>query len=264
MPVAEKKAPEIKFSEWRPIGVCDQGEPRQRKAIFFSAADLAIVHAPSVNRQNWQDHPEIIKLIHRYAKKVAKISDITTEMARPAVSEIRLVGTIMRYNKTPSLNQQSEEGRVQLFEVTYIDQGKRKRWLWKVLAGILLGCLLALIAVFIAEMMVQTPNSQAKIPFCGTKRSSATYVSHLYQAQQAMENYLNRLPVGYRKSCYFSRGGVVSLETQLATCYLTIQTASLGRQQLSSNVLKRIDRCVERICQRGLSHTQAYCHQLKF
>ncbi|MBF0288446.1 MAG: hypothetical protein HQM14_11565 [SAR324 cluster bacterium] len=264
MPVAEKGNPEIKFSEWMPIGVCDQGDDNKRKAVFFSERDLAIVNAANVNRQNWPDHPEVIKLINRYAKKVAQISDLTTGMARPAVSETRLVGTIMRYNKTPSLNQQSEEGRVQLFEVAYVDRGKKKTWLWKVVGGILLLVLLVLAMILIAEMVSQVYDSRDRTLFCGTKRSSVTYTSHLQQAQQEMEYYLNQRPVGHRNSCYFSRGGVVSLEKQLIACYLSVQTASSGLQPPAGHLFKKVGRCVERICQRDLSHTQAYCKQLKF
>ena len=62
------ETPTIKFAQWRPIGVCDNGPPNQRKAQLFSKLDFAIVTAPGVTRENWRQHPEVLKLIRRYAQ----------------------------------------------------------------------------------------------------------------------------------------------------------------------------------------------------
>ena len=57
----------LKFSEWRPIGVCDQGRANQRSARMFSKRDFEKICSPGVDRKNWEKIPQIRKLVERYA-----------------------------------------------------------------------------------------------------------------------------------------------------------------------------------------------------
>jgi len=66
----------LKYVQWRPIGVCDTGAGKERKAKMFSRGDLATVTNPEVNRENWPQRPEVMQLIHRYARDVAELLDV--------------------------------------------------------------------------------------------------------------------------------------------------------------------------------------------
>ena len=79
----------LKYIQWRPIGVCDSGSGKERKARMFSRSDLARVTAPDVNRGNWRQNQEVMKLIVLYANRVSKISALTEGMSSPEISEIK-------------------------------------------------------------------------------------------------------------------------------------------------------------------------------
>ena len=50
----------LKYVQWRPIGVCDAGEGKHRKAKMFSKVDLKIVTSPEIKRENWSiEHLDI-------------------------------------------------------------------------------------------------------------------------------------------------------------------------------------------------------------
>ena len=57
----------LKYIQWRPIGVCDTGVGKERRAKMFTRTDLAKVTSPEVNRENWRQQPEVLQLIQRYA-----------------------------------------------------------------------------------------------------------------------------------------------------------------------------------------------------
>ena len=116
----------LKYLQWRPIGVCDSGSGKERKARIFSRSDLARVTAPDVNRGNWRQNQEVMQLITSYAKEVAKLSALTEGMYSPEISEIKLVGAVLGLDQTPILNQESSDGKVQFFQVSFTD-GKPKK-----------------------------------------------------------------------------------------------------------------------------------------
>jgi len=264
---------EIKFSEWRPIGVCDQVHPiekNQQKAVMFDEKDLAIVTSPHITRQNWKSQPDLIQLIHRYAKKVKKISEITKEMKQPVVADIKLVGMVLDFRETPDLNQESAEGKVQLFQIEFKDLGKKKSYFWKIILGILAFILLSLIIYYVLQQSLPQGGTAS---LCGTQRSSQVYASHLNQVRAAMESYLEKLPYNYKKSCYFStRSSIESINTneqQLIRCYLTLKRVETALYPSPTQLLKNTSQCLRRICEKnlsrgGLPHLQNYCQQLKF
>ena len=116
----------LKYIQWRPIGVCDTGVGKERKAKMFTRTDLAKVTSPEVNRGNWRPQPEVLQLIQRYAHDLAVISNFTDEMLSPEITEIKLVGAVLGHEQTPNLNQESADGRVQFFQLSFQD-GKTKK-----------------------------------------------------------------------------------------------------------------------------------------
>ena len=116
----------LKYIKWRPIGVCDTGTGKERKAKIFSRFDLACVTAPEVKRDNWREHPKVIDLIQRYGRDVADLSSLTKDMLAPEIDEIKLVGAVLGHDQTPNLNLESADGKVQFFQVSFKD-GKTKK-----------------------------------------------------------------------------------------------------------------------------------------
>ena len=136
---------------------------------MFSRSDLARVTAPDVNRGNWRQNQEVMQLIARYANEVAKLSALTEGMYSPEISEIKLVGAVLGLDQTPILNQESSDGKVQFFQVSFRD-GKPKKTSfinWKKWLKFLLiaaGSIIALILIYLAIIQVpKLPDRFTKI-----------------------------------------------------------------------------------------------------
>ena len=117
---------QLKFIQWRPIGVCDSGEGNKRKAKIFSKVDLESITSPNIKRDNWRENTKVMKIITIYANDVAKISTLTNGMKNPEISEIKLVGAVLGIDQTPRLNQESIDGKVQFFQISF-KEGKVKK-----------------------------------------------------------------------------------------------------------------------------------------
>ncbi len=261
MPSANSQSTEIKFSEWRPIGVCDNGPPNHMKAKIFTQDDLAIATAPGIDRRNWRKHPELLKLIHRYAKEVAAMSSVTEGMIRPAVRDIKLVGMVLQYGKTPRLNQESEAGKVQLFQVEFFDKGKRRSWFWKIISALLLTLLLMLTGILIAEWMNQKSQSRNTVTLCGAKRSDPTYAQHLIQTESRLKTYT--YPFSRQIKCRFDSNSIPQQEQNIVRCYLDIQKTLAPSIHSTADPLYNVQQCIARICQKDLSALRSYCRALR-
>ena len=261
MPSSEKSPSEIKFSEWRPIGVCDAGAWNERKAVMFNAKELSLVQAAGVGRHNWQQSPKIKKLIHRYARKVAKISSLTQSMIRPDVAEIKLVGMVLHYHKTPTLNMESEAGRVQMFQIGFVDRGKRKLWWGKLLAMVLVALLLVVAVAFLQDMIFQKPQ-QRMTEMCAPRRTDPLYAQHLNQVQGQIEVHVSRFSPSFGHRCYFAPGSVASLEEQVVRCVLSLKTAP--SLQSEGAAFQKINQCVSNICRKEIPALRPSCQKLNF
>lgn len=249
----------IRYTEWRPIGVCDEGEGKARKAVIFSAKEIQAVTASNVNRHNWKENPEILKIIHRNAKKVAKLSPLTKGMIRPKVVDIQLVGVVLQFNRTPNLNSESEEGRVQLFQVRYLEHGKKKRWgRWLLL---MIGLLIGFIGLLILFEQDFNRAQQQLVATCGTKRSSRTYTMHLNRTINDLEAIIYQMPLAVQPVCEFSQRSIQSSETDLLNCYLSFQSLDSSVKPQSPQVQK-IEQCVQNICEKSLPHVTPLCKRL--
>ena len=168
----------LKYIQWRPIGVCDRGEGKERKAKMFTRADLAKITSPEINRENWRRKPEVLELVRFYARDLAKLSNLTSEMLSPEISEIKLVGAVIGHEQTPNLNQESTDGRVQFFQLSFQDGKPKnvpsknwKKWLiWLVItAAVLLG--MVLMFLMSGWFSLSSLNSNKKsVSLCSTNR----------------------------------------------------------------------------------------------
>lgn len=259
----------VKYSEWRPIGVCDTGPPNIRKAKIFTASDLSIIKHPGINRDNWDQHPKVLKIINKYARDVAKISPETTLMKKPVVSKVTLVGAVLQFSRTPGLNQESEEGKVQFFQVEFKDANtqrkKRRIWVWLLATFIFLVSFTILIILMTS---IQTRTSRKMISFCGTSRSSNTYSQHLREAQQEIgriTKHIKRMSTSYDREhqlCFPSGGSIGEREQQLLTCYNKIKRGFTPTSEPFKSKLGRVGRCIHQICVKQLPHLKSQCKRL--
>ena len=191
----------LKYLQWRPIGVCDSGSGKERKARMFSRSDLDRVTAPAVNRGNWRQNQEVMQLITRYAKEVAKLSALTEGMYSPEISEIKLVGAVLGLDQTPILNQESSDGKVQFFQVSFRD-GKPKKTSfinWKKWLKFLLiaaGSIIALILIYLSIIQVPkfTDRGTKRSESCGSNRQKKAYAEEIQSIRKSLLMDLTRLP----------------------------------------------------------------------
>jgi len=250
----------IKFSKWRPVGVCDTAAPGVMKAQMFTRKDYLIVTGSGVTRDNWKKKPEVRKIVYRYAKKLASMSSKTQGMKNPQASKIKLMGSIIRLEETPTLNMESETGKMQLFQVEFVDQAKVKKRTW--LGGILiLSLLLASLLLFLPggkkeNKQVESRNFRSsfqlsRTPFCEGNRNSADYSDQLDEVQWALQSAVDILKweesLQGLPNCSVGSGAIGSKEKKLLRCYNVIQKNN-ALYALSQEVQNKTNRCVRQLC----------------
>lgn len=267
----------IKYAEWHPVGVCDSGLDERRKTRFFKKRDLYVVNGDGVDRDNWRNNKEIIAIINRYAMDVAELSALADGMMNPVVADIRLVGAVTQHLKTPDLNEASEEGRIQFFQVRFEDQGlyppehvePEKTLPWKswALALMLIGAFYFAIQNFrmpapSPQAVVETPA----IPLCSSDRIGSVYSKHLQIAQKTITAQFEDLPAWSaltqsKENCSRSTDSLEEQELQVLRCYLRLNRNVEEVPGLSMNLLLPVQQCITRICAQALPHLRSYCRQ---
>jgi len=264
----------LKYVQWRPIGVCDSGLGKERKARMFSRSDLARVTAPDVNRGNWRQNQEVMELIARYANEVAKLSAMTEGMYSPEISEIKLVGAVLGLDQTPILNQESSDGKVQFFQVSFRDGKPKKtsfknwkKWLKFLLMSV--GSIFALILIYLVIIQVH------KLPDRGTKRNESctsnrqkkAYAEEIQAIRKSLLIDLSRLPEWSifgeaRAQCAPGKFKLIKQEQRLLQCYLTVRNRVNDLPVTARPDLGKIGSCVQILCSRGLPQLSSLCRRL--
>lgn len=261
----------MKFTEWRPIGVCDQASVHQISARVFTREDMAIITAQGITRSNWRKHPEVMEVIHRYAEDIAAFSSMTQGMMNPMVEKIQLVGIVLKYGNTPQLNRESKDGRAQFFQVAFRDRSIPSNSLkhryfrhWKrIMIGLLLAIGILLAAILSLSFLETTPSvemtSVPTVPACSTPHFSSTYAQHLSDARQELFTQMGTFPVSetqrlLREQCTPEPQLLERAEEKFLRCHAWSQEA-----YPQSSIPLWISACAENICQKHLSHLKAYC-----
>ena len=265
----------LKYVQWRPIGVCDTGSGKERKAKMFSKVDLATVTNPEVNRENWRQKPEVIQLIHRYAHDVAELSKLTEKLPSPEIAEIKLVGAVLGHEQTPILNQESSDGRVQFFQVSFED-GKNenissKNWKRRLKSRLITLAVLfgmALMLLIISQLSSYSLKSTKRsVSSCSTNRQSSVYSGQLRDIRKSLIADLNRLPAWStfkeaRVQCFGGRMDVNQQEQRLLQCLLAVRNRTKNMPSASRPNLNQIEDCASALCQRDLPHLFSSCKRL--
>ena len=264
----------LKYLQWRPIGVCDSGSGKERKARMFSRSDLARVTASDVNRGNWRQNQQVMQLIARYANEVAKLSALTEGMYSPEISEIKLVGAVLGLDQTPILNQESSDGKVQFFQVSFRD-GKPKKTSfinWKKWLKFLLiaaGSIIALILIYLA--IIQVPKFPDRVTkrneSCSSNRQKKAYTEEIQSIRKSLLMDLSRLPEWStfrvaRVQCAPGKLKIIKQEQRLLQCYLTVRNRVSELPVNARPDLSKIEFCVHNLCSRGFPHLSSLCKRL--
>ena len=264
----------LKYIQWRPIGVCDSGSGKERKARMFSRSDLARVTAPDVNRGNWRQNQEVMQLIARYASEVANLSALTEGMYSPEISEIKLVGAVLGLDQTTILNQESSEGKVQFFQISFRDSKPKKTSFinWKKWLKFLLiasGSIIALILIY--QVIIQVPKfsdrSIKRNESCSSNRQKKVYAKEIQSIRKSLLMDLSRLPEwstfrGARVQCAPGKLKLIKQEQRLLQCYLTVRNRVSDLPANARPDLGKIESCIQILCSRGLPHLSSLCRRL--
>ena len=265
----------LKYIQWRPIGVCDTGAGKERKAKMFSRLDLASITAPEVKRENWRQHPKVMALITRYAQDVAELSTLTNGMRAPEIDEIKLVGAVLGHDQTPNLNQESEDGRVQFFQVSFRDVKSKKtstkKWKkllkWILIAmGVLIGIILIiLLSNRLSLLTIKNPQQYASV--CSSNRQQAAYAEELRKIRKSLGDELNQLPewLTFKQARVNCSGGRISVnqqELRLLRCLLTVRNRTNNMSSTAHPKLNQIEACAGTLCKRNLPHLASLCKRL--
>ncbi|MAZ74480.1 MAG: hypothetical protein CL929_02450 [Deltaproteobacteria bacterium] len=268
------ETPTIKFAQWRPIGVCDNGPPNQRKAQLFSKPDFAIVTAPGVTRENWRQHPEVLKLIRRYAQDVAKLSGEAQAMKRPEIDTIHLVGTILGHTRTPTANAESTEGRVQLFEVKFKDARanknprKRRWWLW--LVGAISTVLLLGWTISQLSLPLKLGSTTVK-PTVGMRQICIPGQGDSFAELQALRRpvlqFLKTLPnwsslSQIRRVCGSGFRSLQDQQQRTVRCVVAVNREVPELNRSGKAGFAKLRSCADNLCQSGFAGLGPYCPQL--
>ena len=264
----------LKYIQWRPIGVCDTGTGKERKAKIFSRFDLACVTAPEVKRDNWREHPKVIDLIQRYGRDVADLSSLTKDMLAPEIDEIKLVGAVLGHDQTPNLNLESADGKVQFFQVSFKD-GKTKKsvnnwrkWLKWMFLSTTAFLLIILIFFMISRLsQLSLKHNKPSASACSSNRQNAAYTSELAGIQKSMLAELNRLPAWLtfkeaRVHCSKGSIGVKQHKQRLLQCLLKIRNRTKNIPDSIVLDLNQIKACAINLCKQKLSHLVSLCKRL--
>ena len=264
----------LKYIQWRPIGVCDSGSGKERKAKMFSRSDFARVTASDVSRGNWRQHHEVMKLIKQYASEVAKLSPLTAGMSCPEISEIKLVGAVLGLDKTPTLNQESSDGKVQFFQVSF-EEGKPKKksyidWI-KWLKLLLIAALSIIVIILISLAVNHVPKLSERVKktdkYCSSERRNRAYVEEIKSISKSLLMDLSRLPEWStfreaREECTLGKLKLFKQEKRLIQCYLKVRTRVNDLPATAQPDLGKIESCVRTLCNRGLQHLSSLCRRI--
>jgi hypothetical protein len=265
----------LKYIQWRPIGVCDTGVGKERKAKMFSRTDLAKVTSPEVNRGNWRQQPEVLQLIQSYAHDLEGISNLTDEMLSPEIAEIKLVGAVLGHEQTPNLNQESADGRVQFFQLSFQD-GKTKKvssknwkkWLiWLMIAVVVFLGMTSMFLIASRFSLLSLNSSKKSVSVCSTNRQEAKYSEHLRDIRKSLVFELNRLPAWStfnvaRTYCIGGKMSIKQQEQRLLQCLLKVRNRTKNIPPASRPSLNKIEACASTLCQRELPHLSEFCKRL--
>lgn len=268
----EKSSKKLKFSEWRPIGVCDTAVPGEQKAQMFTREDFLLITARGVNRDNWRKNPEVTKVLNRYIKKLEKISTLTQGMKQPTSSKITLVGAIMKLGVTPTLNRESKDGKLQFFQIKFEEKGKKRKrkTSWLLISSLFLGALILVIGAFIILNKFETKRYRAKrikvrtfeVPFCQDSMNTNLYTSQLEEVGWIMQSKVNDIfyqeNLTEKPDCIEKLLSISALEQRFLECFVFLKQKNAISSMARSD-LKKVEGCQKQICSKQNSKQSPDC-----
>lgn len=263
----------LKYSEWRPIGVCDTAPAGVQKAQMFTREDFLAVTKKGVDRTNWRQQSEVMAVLNEYGKKLSKMSSLTRQMKNPQIDKIKLVGSILYLHQTPKLNNESEDGKLQLFQIEFKDKIKNRKKGLMIGMGILLMILLMLLGTILFLQNMKRPRRFVlrgpmdtdivyKTPYCGSDRYSDMYQTHLDETQQILYQSLIRLyqkkRIGLISDCDVKSLSTRDKERQFIRCFRIVKN-NQGLNFLQRSSADKVGKCHKRICKNDFFRGSSDC-----
>ncbi len=241
---------------------------------MFTREDFLIITGPGVDRQNWRKHPQVMKLLNKYALKLAKQSTKTKNMIQPKVSKISLVGAVMKLMVTPILNKESKDGKLQLFQIEFEDIGKKKKTPWKLILGVLIAVLLLLCLLlgFAIYEKLQTKQYKTRTykstsfttSFCDDSADIGRYRRHLDEANRILQVKVDDLfyqgRIAAELKCVEQFSQVSLQESRFLACLELAKRFGLS-SQLSGQDQKKINACQRAVCRKNRSVNSPACFE---
>ena len=265
----------LKYIKWRPIGVCDTGEAEKRRAKIFSKVDLESISSSGIERGNWRGNKKVMKIIRKYADDLAKLSSLTNGMSNPEISEIKLVGAVLKIEQTPNLNRESKDGEVQFFQVSFKDSKSnniskynfKKFFKWIL---IILGFIISIVYVYkflnyFSEFSLK--NNFKNDKGCGFKRAQNFYLDELKNIQESMLTELSSLPKWVkleeaRSKCLGRSMHVDIQEKILLSCFISVKNRTKKIEFSLRPNFRKMESCAISICRKNLKHLSSLCRRL--
>ena len=211
-----------------------------------------------------------IKIGAHYSTNKKPIDEIPLEIA-----EIKLVGAVLGHEQTPNLNQESADGRVQFFQLSFQD-GKTKKvssknwkkWLiWLMIAVVVFLGMTSMFLIASRFSLLSLNSSKKSVSVCSTNRQEAKYSEHLRDIRKSLVFELNRLPAWStfnvaRTYCIGGKMSIKQQEQRLLQCLLKVRNRTKNMPPASRPSLNKIEACASTLCQRELPHLSEFCKRL--
>ena len=213
-------------------------------------------------------------MIVLYANRVSKISALTEGMSSPEISEIKLVGAVLGLDQTPILNQESSDGKVQFFQVSF-REGKPKNttnfnWIkWLKLSLIAAGSIFTVLLIYqaIIKFPKLTERDKKRNESCSSNRKNLAYAEEIKSIHISLLMDLSQLPEWStfreaRVQCALGKSKLIKLEKRLLKCYLKVRNRINDLPKAAMPELFKIESCVQVLCSRDLPHLSSLCRRL--
>jgi len=197
-------------------------------------------------------------------------------MKRPTISSIKLVGAVMKLVVTPDLNKESEDGKLQLFQIEFEDKGdkKKKKTPWMLILSallviLLLLCILLGMAIYKKSQTRQYKTKRLVTPsytlsYCEDTSDRKRYERQLDEVNRILQTKVDDLlyqgRIAADLNCVQDHSKMIFKEGKFLDCYSLIKRQGM-LSKIPSSDRKKVTACLKAICRQRTSNGSTACTQ---